>query len=74
MSEDIRTRMARKGRMTALVIVGTAIYWVVGLFIGKQMGWSQRDLALIDLTALAGFIFAIVNILQIWRLRQKLEG
>jgi len=74
MSEDIRIRMARKGRMTALVIVGTAIYWVVGLFIGKQMGWSQRDLALIDLTALAGFLFAIVNIFQIWRLRQKLEG
>lgn len=74
MSEHIRIRMARKGRMTALVIVGTALYWVVGLFIGKQMGWSQRDLALIDLTALAGFIFAIVNIFQIWRLRQKLEG
>ncbi|WP_322866022.1 DUF5337 domain-containing protein [Aquicoccus sp. G2-2] len=74
MSTQSREKLARKGRIAALVIAGTAAFWVIGLFIGEKIGLSQRALALIDLIALGGFIFSIALVWQIWRARQKFEG
>lgn len=68
---DNETRIARKGRATALVIAGTATLWVVATFIGRRAGLGQRELALFDLMALAGFVWAFVLIYQIWRARQS---
>ncbi len=67
-------QIARKGRITALVIAGSAVFWVVTSFIGAQMGWDNRTRALFDLLALAGFIWAFVLIYQIWRARQNNQG
>jgi threonine/homoserine/homoserine lactone efflux protein len=70
---DTETRdaqTARKGRLTALVIAGTGIFWVLATIIGGEMGLSQRVRALFDLMALAGFTWALVLIYQIWRARQ----
>jgi len=61
---------ARKGRQAALVIAGTAVVWVLGSFAGGQLGVSNRMLALFDLVALAGFVWALWMIYQIWRARQ----
>jgi hypothetical protein len=74
MSRQPREKLARKGRVAALVIAGTAAFWVIGLFLGEKIGLSQRALALIDLIALGGFIFSIALIWQIWRARRELEG
>ena len=74
MSDANKQQQARKGRVVALVIAGTAVFWVLGLFIGNQIGLSQRWLGLIDLFALAGFVLAIVMIWQIWRARRDNEG
>lgn len=63
-------QIARKGRFTALVIAGTAVFWIVVSLIGSQMGWSNRTRALFDLLALAGFVWAFVLIFQLWRARQ----
>lgn len=68
---DLDQELARKGRKTALVIAGTAVFWILANLIGEHMGWSLRLRALFDLVALAGFIFAFAMIYQIWRLRQK---
>ena len=65
---------SRKGRQAALVIAGTAVFWVVTTFVGGQMGLSQRMLALFDMLALAGFIWALWMIFQIWRARQDNQG
>lgn len=62
------------GRQVALIIAGVAVFWVVALWIGGQMGVSQRVLALFDLIALAGFVFAFRKIYQIWRMRRDNEG
>ncbi|WP_297774790.1 DUF5337 domain-containing protein [uncultured Roseovarius sp.] len=71
---DKDAEIARKGRFTALVIAGTAVFWVLATFIGGEMGLSQRVRALFDLMALAGFIWAFVLIYQIWRARQSNQG
>ncbi len=74
MAKPDQEKLARKGRVAALVIAGTAIFWVGALFIGGKLELSQRMLALFDLIALAGFIFAFALIWQIWRARRELEG
>ena len=68
---DKDTQIARKGRLTALVIAGTCIFWVLATIIGGQIGLGHRGLALFDLMALAGFVWAFVLIYQIWRARQS---
>lgn len=74
MSQSTDKERERRGRSVALVIAFTAGFWVLGLYIGKQIGLSQRWLALIDLFALAGFVLAFVMIWQMWRARQRDEG
>ena len=65
---------ALAGRRAALVIAGTAILWVAATFIGAKLGLSQRALALFDLMALGGFLWAIWMIYNIWRARQDNQG
>lgn len=71
---DRDQQIARKGRVTAMVIAGTAVFWVLATLIGSQLGWSNRTQALFDLLALAGFVWAFVLIYQIWRTRQSNQG
>lgn len=71
---DQTETIARKGRFAAKVIAGTAVFWILLTLIGSEMGWSNRSRALFDLMALAGFIWALVLIYQLWRLRQDNQG
>lgn len=71
---DKDTEIARKGRLTALVIAGTASLWVLATVIGGRLGLGTRELALFDLMALAGFVWAFVMIYQIWRARRSNRG
>ncbi len=68
---DRDQEIARKGRFTALVIAGTGVFWMLATLIGGQLGLDNRTRALFDLMALAGFIWALVLIYQIWRLRRS---
>ena len=63
-----------QGRRVALVIAATAVLWVLATFIGGQMGISNRLLALADMLALAGFVWAIWMVYNIWRARQDNQG
>lgn len=74
MSEQKDAELARKGRITSLVIAGTAVFWIVASFVGGELGLPIRTRALFDLIALAGFVYAIVMIFQIWRARQNSKG
>ena len=62
--------IARKGRLAALVIAGTGILWILATIIGGYLTLDQRVRALFDLMALGGFVFALVLIYQLWRMRQ----
>ena len=71
---DKDAEIARKGRVTALVIAATGVFWVLATLFGGQLGLTQRMRALFDLMALAGFIWAFVLIYQIWRARRDDKG
>lgn len=71
---DKDQQIARKGRLTAMVIAGTAVLWILAVLIGGHLGLSNRVRALFDLMALAGFIWAFVLIYQLWRLRRDNQG
>jgi len=61
---------ARAGRRAAIVIAVTAVLWVAATMIGTKLGLTQRELALFDLMALGGFLWAVWMIYNIWRTRQ----
>lgn len=67
-------QIARKGRLTAMVIAGTGVAWIIATLIGGYLDLTNRVRALFDLLALAGFIWAFVLIFQMWRLRQGNQG
>jgi threonine/homoserine/homoserine lactone efflux protein len=74
MTRERYTELARKGRMVAIVIAGTGLFWILASVLGGQFGLTQRTRALFDLMALAGFVWALWMIYQIWRLRQDDKG
>ncbi|MGR3803578.1 DUF5337 domain-containing protein [Marinibacterium profundimaris] len=66
--------IARKGRHVALVIAGAAVLWLLIQVVAPSVGLSDRYLLLFDFAALAAFVYAGVNIFQIWRMRQENQG
>lgn len=71
MSTDQDLAIARKGRHIGLVIAGTMIAWIVlSLIGGPVLGLPGRFALLFDLAALAGLTYAVINIIQLWRMRQ----
>lgn len=64
----------RKGRFTAIVIAGTGVFWILATLIGGELELSNRIRALLDMLALAGFIWALVLTYQIWRARRDNQG
>ncbi len=74
MSKDLDQVIARKGRHVAIVIAGAALLWLLMQVIAPVLGMNNRTLLLFDFAALAAFIYAGVNIFQIWRMRQSNQG
>ncbi|MGR3615447.1 MAG: DUF5337 domain-containing protein [Paracoccaceae bacterium] len=75
MTNELDQAIARKGRHIALVIAGTMVVWVVvNLFIGPMLDLSGRYALLFDFAALAALVYAVVNIYQLWQMRQDSQG
>ncbi len=71
MDKDKEQAIARKGRHIGIVIAVTMALWLaMNLFIGPALELTTRHALLFDFAALAGFIYAGVNIFQLWRMRQ----
>ena len=69
-TSDRDAKVARKGRHIAVVIAVTMVLWVViGLWAGPAL-LPGRYAFLFDFAALAALIYALINIYQLWRLRQ----
>jgi hypothetical protein len=60
-------KRAHQAKRAALVIAGTMCLWLLLQLIGAQYDWQPKYALLIDLAALAGFIWALVITFQIWR-------
>lgn len=62
--------MAKAARNAAIVMVVTMVGWMGLQAIGREMGWAPRFALLIDLAAVAGFLWGLVATYQIWRKRR----
>jgi hypothetical protein len=60
-------KQRKTGQRLALVIAGTGLAWVLANLLGAHFGWSNRTRALFDLIALAGFGWAVISAIGIWR-------
>ena len=75
MDTDKELAIARKGRHIGLVIAVTMLAWLaLSLFIGPALKLEARYALLFDFAALAGLIYAVINIFQLWRMRQDSQG
>ncbi|MDA5094084.1 DUF5337 domain-containing protein [Aliiroseovarius sp. KMU-50] len=75
MAQDPQNSIGREGRLAGIVIAMTGALWVGASWVGKSLDWSMRTMALVDLMALAGFVFGLVVTYRIWRKsRQNDEG
>jgi hypothetical protein len=61
-------KRGKQAKRAALVIAGTMALWILLQLIGAQYDWAPKYALLIDLAALAGFIWALVITFEIWRL------
>jgi MFS family permease len=70
MNREHDQALARKGRMIALVIAGGGLAAILAPWLVQVLGLPMRYEMLFYFGALAAFIWALVNIYQLWRLRQ----
>ena len=63
-------RQAAQTRRVAFVLAGTIILWMGAQWLGGQLGLDARYAFLLDLAAIAAFLWAMVVTYQIWRERR----
>ncbi|NIY80297.1 MAG: DUF5337 domain-containing protein [Rhodobacteraceae bacterium] len=67
MVPDKDQHLAKKARMVAVVIAVTMLVWLGAQWLGGKLGLPSRYAFLLDLAALAGFVWSFVVMYQIWR-------
>lgn len=65
--------MQKQGRIVALVIAGAMLIWLGAQVLGPMLGLAGRYAILIDLLALAAFLWAMIVTIQIWRATRQNE-
>ncbi|MGI3168174.1 DUF5337 domain-containing protein [Pseudooceanicola sp. C21-150M6] len=65
---------ARKSRIVGLAIAATVVVWYLGTTLVAGMGGQARFVFLIDLAALAAFVWIFVNIWRLLQLRRALNS
>ena len=74
MEQSTDHKIAQRGRLLAIVIAGTMLFWLVAQWIGPRIGLAGEYAVLIDLVVMATFVMALYNGLRLWRIRQKDKG
>jgi hypothetical protein len=67
---DEQMATARQARLAGLVMAGTMVLWLGAQVVGGEMGWPPRFALLVDLMALAAFVWALALTFRIWRKRR----
>lgn len=63
--------LARQARTLGIVIAAVMILWMGAQVLGGRIGLETHYAFLIDLAAIAGFIWALFGVWQIWRKRRE---
>jgi len=66
--------IARRARRIAILLAVVMAGWMAAQVLGGMLGLEPRFAVLLDLVALAGFAWALVNIYWIWRARRANKG
>ena len=66
--------LAGQGRLVAMVIAAAAILWIAGTWLVGQQGWDASYLLLLDLAAIAAFVWALIVTWGLWRQRAGSQG
>lgn len=72
--EDTELALAKQGRVVALVIAGSMLFWIVAQWLGPQLGLPGRYAILIDLAVMAALLWSMIVTYQIWRKRRDMKG
>ena len=62
---------ARQMRLIGLVIAATTILWLAAHWLAPRLGLAGEYAFLIDLAAMAGFIWSLVLAVALWRGRDR---
>ncbi|MEO9826571.1 MAG: DUF5337 domain-containing protein [Paracoccaceae bacterium] len=62
--------LSKQARLVSIVIAGTMIIWMAAQWLGGKLELPQHYVFLVDLFALAGFLWALIVTFQIWRKRR----
>ena len=68
-----RMALARQARLAAMVMAAVMIAWVGLNLVGGRLGLAGRYAILIDLAALAAFIWALAVTFRVWRKGRELD-
>jgi hypothetical protein len=68
--DDEDRRIARQGRVVALVIALTMVLWMAAQWLGGRLGLDARYAFLFDFAAMAAFAWGMIVTWQIWRKRR----
>jgi hypothetical protein len=71
MSGEPDSALARKGRIAAVVIAASGLLAILAPWLTAALGLPLRFEFLFYLAAMAGFVWALVVSLQIWRARDR---
>ena len=72
--EETEAALAKQGRMVALVIAGSMVFWIVAQWLGPQLGLPGRFALLIDFAVMAALVWSMFVTYQIWRKRSSTKG
>ncbi len=68
---EAERRDAGQARLAAAVIAATMILWLGLSWLGGRLGWEARYAFLIDLAAIAAFVWALAVTWRIWQRRRS---
>ncbi len=72
--QELDQKIAARGRMVSLVIVGTMVLWMLSLWLAPKFGVTARQSILIDLFALAALVWSFIVSMQLKRARKAARG
>ncbi|MFC0279716.1 DUF5337 domain-containing protein [Falsigemmobacter intermedius] len=61
----------RRMRLVGAMIAGTTLLWIIFGEVGRQYNWDGRYALLIDLAAIAAYVWALTNAWMLWRKRRE---